>query len=358
MPGDDGMIVFRTDANETIGMGHYMRCFAIAHELVKRGQEVLFLIAPDADATAVREQGFSFWQLGKQGGELGWDATEAVAWLSAQPVDVLFIDTYRIHLTSMQALADAVPDTWYMDDLYAFDYPVPHIVNYNLDATTEAYHSLLSHPAKLFIGASYYPVRQEILEARVRSLRPAVQRVLIATGATDPFHMAQALLEELAPRFADVTLAVQLGKYYGDAYLAKLQTLAATHTNICLLDWTKRMGERYAACDVCITPGSSMMSEAMTVGVPCISFAFADNHLGQCVFMDQAGMASYAGDVRTGMAAVCQNVSMALASLLPLDERNFQRMRFAQLFDGKGAARVAEVLTKRYERNRFSESRP
>ncbi|MCI6231673.1 MAG: UDP-2,4-diacetamido-2,4,6-trideoxy-beta-L-altropyranose hydrolase [Selenomonas sp.] len=352
------MIVFRTDANETIGMGHYMRCFAIAHELVKRGQEVLFLIAPDADAMAVQEQGFPLWQLRQQGRELGWDAAEAAGWLSAQPVDVLFIDTYRINQPSMKTLAEVVPDSWYMDDLCAFDYPVSNIVNYNLDAAVEMYQSLLSHPSKLCIGASYYPVRQEILDARVRSLRPVVQRVLIATGATDPFHMAQALLEELAPRFADVTFAVQLGKYYDDAYLAKLQTLAETHTNSCLLDWTKRMGERYAACDVCITPGSSMMSESMTVGVPCISFAFADNHLGQCIFMDRADMASYAGDVRTGAIAVCKNVSAALASLLPLDERNFQRVRFAQLFDGKGAARVAEALTKTYVRSRFSESRP
>lgn len=341
------VIVFRTDANKAIGMGHYMRCFAIAHELVQRGFDVLFLIAPDADEAAVREQGFPLWQLKRQGGTIGWDADEAASWLSTQPVTVLFIDTYRIDFSSMKVLADAVLDTWYMDDLCAFDYPVAGIINYNLDASKAAYRLLLSKPVELFLGAAYYPVRHEILDARVRSLRSGVRRVLIATGATDPFRIAEVLLGELVQRFADVEFAVQLGKYYEDAYRAKLQVFAAEHANVRLLGWTRQMGTRYAACDVCITPGSSMMSEAMTVGVPCISFAFADNHLGQCIFMDQRKMAPYAGDARANLEAVCKRAGDVLASFRSLEERNFRRTRFAQLFDGKGASRVADALVRK-----------
>ena len=44
------MIFFRTDANEEIATGHVMRCMTVGEELIKRGQQVKFLVS-DMDST-------------------------------------------------------------------------------------------------------------------------------------------------------------------------------------------------------------------------------------------------------------------------------------------------------------------
>lgn len=47
---DDINDFFRTDANEEIATGHVMRCMTVGEELIKRGQQVKFLVS-DMDST-------------------------------------------------------------------------------------------------------------------------------------------------------------------------------------------------------------------------------------------------------------------------------------------------------------------
>ncbi|MBE6085499.1 MAG: UDP-2,4-diacetamido-2,4,6-trideoxy-beta-L-altropyranose hydrolase [Selenomonas ruminantium] len=350
------MVVIRADGNGKIGMGHYMRCFAIAYELRRRGEEVCFLLAPDADAGAVREQGYPLHQLEKIAEPLGWDAAEAAEWLKGQEQATVFIDTYRIDSEAMALLSDAAHNACYMDDLYAFDYPIANIINYNLEAGKESYQGLLTSKTELYIGPAYYPVREEILHAKVKHLRLKARRILITTGATDPLHIELALLKRIVQdkQLLALELIVQCGLYYEKDYLEELQEFSAQYDCIRLQGWTKDMGALYASCDICIAPGSSSMSEAMTVGIPCISFAFVDNHLNQCHIMDEKGLAPYAGDFRKESEKVCQRIEHFLLYFLDIENRNFARAQFAGVFDGKGAARIAKILAAPQRKVRHS----
>ncbi len=340
------MVVIRADGNEKIGMGHYMRCFAIAHELRRLGEDVCFLLAPDADVGPVKAQGYSLHQLQNADESLGWDAIEASEWLRRKGLVTVFIDTYRIDYGAMMLLADATHKSYYMDDLYAFDYPVANIINYNLEAEVKSYQGLLTGKHELYLGPAYYPVREEMLQAKVEYLRKDVRRILITTGGTDPFGIESAILKSFVQdsQLVNVEFVVLCGRYYTKDYLDELQRIAAKYRSVILHKWTKSMGVLYASCDICITPGSSSMSEAMTVGIPCISFAFVDNHLNQCQIMAEKEMAPYAGDFRRVPEKVCDNIKKYLMAYMDIDNRNYARLKFAKVFDGKGAARVAKIL--------------
>ena len=53
-------IGIRVDANEIVATGHVMRCLAIAEELRKIGQELLFISADDFQRPLIEQKGFEF----------------------------------------------------------------------------------------------------------------------------------------------------------------------------------------------------------------------------------------------------------------------------------------------------------
>jgi len=60
-------IAIRTDSSTQIGVGHGMRCVALAEELRVRGMEVCFIMRdlPGSIHALIRSQGFPVWMLGK-----------------------------------------------------------------------------------------------------------------------------------------------------------------------------------------------------------------------------------------------------------------------------------------------------
>lgn len=51
------MIAIRADANAEIGSGHISRCLAIATELKRLGQEVIFITADGYPAQIIKQAG-------------------------------------------------------------------------------------------------------------------------------------------------------------------------------------------------------------------------------------------------------------------------------------------------------------
>ena len=88
-------LIIRADGNGDIGMGHLMRCSAIADEFEKAGGKTCFLVSQDSDLSAVKSLGHSAYQL-KKIGNMGWDVDEAIDWIRSQHADRLLIDSYRV----------------------------------------------------------------------------------------------------------------------------------------------------------------------------------------------------------------------------------------------------------------------
>jgi spore coat polysaccharide biosynthesis predicted glycosyltransferase SpsG len=175
-----------------------MRCSAVAKAAAAAGEEVCFLVSPDSGTELLTKQGFAVHRM-KKGGALGWDPDEAVSAIAALRPSAVLADTYRVDDTALKKLADAA-ELVYLDDLYAFDYPVRTIINYNLEASVERYRPTAYPGRRLYLGASWFPVREQIAQAAEHGknagarLRPAVQTVLITTGATDQAGMMRQML--------------------------------------------------------------------------------------------------------------------------------------------------------------------
>lgn len=337
------MVAFRVDGNQKIGMGHLMRCISIAVEVKKTGKELCFLVTEDSDVERLREEGLPFVKI-KPSEHSICASEDVLEWLSDNKVDVIFLDSYRVTPEDFTKLRQYAY-LFYMDDLYAFNYDADAIVNYNLEATEERYGKKCT--ARLYLGPQYFPVRSEILEAPKHRSVEKIHNVLISNGSTDSQKITDGILSAMSPeKYPNIRFNCLLGKFFADEYCNSLKEKYAGCKNVHWILWGQDMGKIYSQMDLMIAPAATMIYEAFTVGVPCISYVFCDNQIEQGSYMEDNKMAPYAGDIRYSADKVQQNIFEIFIKMESKAIRDQYYECFSQLFNGKGASRIAKLLLK------------
>lgn len=337
------MIAFRVDGNKEIGMGHVMRCLAINEELKSEGKDTVFLISPDTDIKEIQLSKTRFEEISSVG--------EVTEWLEKNKAEILIVDSYLAEFTALNAWNSRVP-VLYIDDLNMFQYPVTGILNYNVEATKEKYQSIIKTEKSpiLLLGPKYFPARKEFIRKEKYKIRHDVRKVLLTTGSTDPKEIISFLLEKLeVERHREIEFLVIEGLFFNEAYKNKMQEISNQHCNVTILLWGQNMDAIYEQVDLVISPGSTTIFEAFTVGVPCISFSFAENQIPQCNILDAKRMCPYLGDFGDKINRTKSNIQSIFENSLKYHVRIDQYKLYKKEFDGRGAQRIAEQMEKLYE---------
>lgn len=343
------LVYIRTDGNETIATGHLMRCLSIARALRKRGGLPIFIVS-DADSilllqkmmtpdeTARKAYPVIHLQTDYRNPEPEIPVMQRI--LSSHNVSFLLVDSYFATSRYLSRMSQ-ICRTAYLDDLQAFDYPVDLVINYDLAVDASFYKSAKS----VLTGSAYAPLRSQF------SLRPyrvweRVKDVLLSTGGTDPFGIAGGLIRRLQsfPEFGDVFLHALTGPMH--AHRAELMRMAEEDSRIVLHENVSDMASLMAGCDLAVSAGGTTLYELCAVGVPCISYAMADNQLPCTKAFENAGLIPFAGDIRNNPDFLEQTAQKLLELSLdfPLRREISARMRMA--VDGAGADRIAEALSR------------
>jgi spore coat polysaccharide biosynthesis predicted glycosyltransferase SpsG len=188
----DARFVFRVDASPAIGVGHVMRCVAIAESVADLGFETVF-VGTTSEIGWVEDQIDSVSGVTRATSELDFTISEGR--------DVLIIDSYEIEPESMfindtrwlakAAIVDSsTPD--YIVDIYI--HPGPNF-GWNLPNAAA--------DAKVLIGTQYIPIRKSISELKRPQFVSGNQRVItIVAGGTDPTNF----IEEFVPLLESTTI--------------------------------------------------------------------------------------------------------------------------------------------------------
>lgn len=383
------MVVIRADANSKIGMGHVMRCLSVADALLKRGEEVLFVTADDTPVPLLTKKGVPYRVLHTDYADMEAELPgllcilqeltqraelpeEVLSRMSSQRKDIaILVDSYYVTEKYLAALKKRIT-TIYMDDIYAFSYPVDMLINYNIYGEEMGYEKDAAFAdTKLLLGTEYVPLREEFsagagyaqsrkeLSAETENVTPAEDRlhqtaeqgrtadggILITTGGSDSFNLAGQLLMEAMKYDALKEKEYHVVSGSLNPHIGELQALAQKHENIHIHCNVTNMAELMAESEVALSAGGSTLYELCAVGVPVIAFSFAENQERLVQTFVKRGIAQYGGNYRTDGNKMIQNTIAGLEKLCG-DEalKTEYRRKALQLVDGRGAERIAEAL--------------
>lgn len=370
------MVVIRADANSKIGMGHVMRCLSVADALLKRGEEVLFVTADDTPVPLLTKKGVPYRVLHTDYADMEAELPgllcilqeltqraelpeEVLSRMSSQRKDIaILVDSYYVTEKYLAELKKRIT-TIYMDDIYAFSYPVDMLINYNIYGEEMGYEKDAAFAdTKLLLGANYVPLREEFsagagyvqsrkeLSLGAANVTPAEEGgILITTGGSDSFNLAGQLLMEAMKYDALKEKEYHVVSGSLNPHIGELQALAQKHENIHIHCNVTNMAELMAESEVALSAGGSTLYELCAVGVPVIAFSFAENQERLVQTFVKRGIAQYGGNYRTDGNKMIQNTIAGLQKLCG-DEalKTEYRRKALQLVDGRGAERIAEAL--------------
>ena len=351
------MVVIRADANSKIGMGHVMRCLSVADALVKRGEEVLFVTADDTPVPLLTKKGIPYRVLHTDYADMEaelpelWEVLRELPQGAESPEEALpqrntfiLVDSYYVTEKYLAALKKRIT-TIYMDDIYAFSYPVDMLINYNIYGEEMGYEKDAAFAdTKILLGTEYVPLREEFSAAE-QQRTAADGGILITTGGSDSFNLAGQLLMEAMKYDALKEKEYHVVSGSLNPHIGELQALAQKHENIHIHCNVTNMAELMAESEVALSAGGSTLYELCAMGVPVIAFSFAENQERLVQTFVKRGIAQYGGNYRTDGNKMIQNTIAGLETLLEDENlRTEYRKKARTLVDGKGADRIAEAI--------------
>ncbi|MER7362085.1 PseG/SpsG family protein [Nonomuraea wenchangensis] len=314
---------FRCDAGAGSGVGHLVRCVALAEELRSRGARPVFL-------GAVRDSPWALAQLRERVLPLT-PAPESPAALAALAralrLDAVVLDSYdlppgtgeelRRHGLPVLAVVDGDPLGQHAD-LY---------LDQNLGA------ELRPFPAGPVLAGARYVLLRDSVRRRARAPRrpDRVPDVLCFFGGTDAAGVAPAWAEALRATGVPFTATV--------VSPAPFAAPSAAGAPITVIPPTDRLPELMAAADLVVTAAGSAIWELLYLGVPTALSWVADNQL--IGYDELVGRGVAAG---LGGAPGPEAVAVLARLLSDPAAREEHGRRGGGLVDGRGRERVADAL--------------
>lgn len=346
------VLIIRADGNETIGLGHIMRCLSVADAAKQKGARVLFVLADTKALPLVESRGYEASVLDSdyRNMESEYDnISEMVNDLGIDCNAVWLVDSYYMTEAYLKFLSK-YGKVAVMDDLFAMDYPVDFVINYNI------YGNMLrdletKYPDRaLLTGPEYAPVREQFLQMRQKIKRPfestdGKKHILISTGGADSLHLAEKISEELLKTISDesVILDIVCGamnpnkdaliKLEGDSNLK-----VRVHIDV------KDMAGLMAQCAIAVTAAGSTVYELSALAVPFVTYYFVENQKLIAEYSEKIMGVVNAGDFSIDNSPMSVIVDEVRRLLSDDEYRQHVSDSVYNVVDGNGAARIADKL--------------
>jgi len=262
-------LFIRTEASSQIGMGHFMRCFAIAEEARAQGIAVTFLLNEVGEAVNARLA-----QIGAQGmaiaGALGSMADFlALGALGLTREDWLLIDSYAASEDYI-ALQKKITRVAVIDDLNALaHFDCDLLINPAQAARPVDYERKTK--ARLLLGADYALIRREFLEAG----SAAGMGITVMFGGSDPTQLTARCAEAVHAALPETDIRLIAGP--ANQHTDDLVRLAQKSDRIQVFASPERVAEVLAGSRLVITAAGGSVGEVAAMGLPALVLVVYDN---------------------------------------------------------------------------------
>ncbi len=327
-------IVFRADGDSQIGLGHIMRCVAIA-EMIEKSDPLFFAIQePSQQVLQILHQASFQVLILPKTADYQVDVDNFVAELNGN--EIVILDGYCFKEKYQKLVKQRCWKLLAIDDLAAWHQYADIVINHGgnaqiTDYETEPYTNLL-------LGTQYALIRDPFLEAgRTNSLKKVTsfspQYIFINLGGADPENISYRLVEILLGQPSVRKLVVVLGaaNQHTDSFSQSTQQ----RVQVCQSLTSEQMVKVIQLCDLAIVSCSTISYEVATIGKPFIGILTADN---------QVSLRDFYVTNQLALRILEKNftdydVTSALLESTALVNTNLTSQQY--FFDGKSGERIA-----------------
>lgn len=327
--------IFRCDGSSEIGIGHVMRCRALAVAFRRLDWTTTFAMT-DSSAALFPEDNAVIVPPGSAG------AAAVRTLMRERGPACLIVDHYGLDEAFERQAAEPENVVVAIDDLADRPHHCHLLVDTNPARTAADYAARVPSVAQLLLGARFALLRSEFAD-----LRPATpsrlappERLVIALGGADPDNISRRALDgvpSLSASGLKVTLIVGQANPHRDELVARAGAVGAE-----IFVNPPNAVALMASADIAICGAGTTCLEFACLGVPTVALVLADNQRAVAAAIGDAGAAVVVDgdfDFRRTVAALQALVANAEARA---------RMSAAgqALVDGQGAARVAAEVVR------------
>ena len=384
-------VAIRVDANEIVATGHIMRCRTIAGSLRQMGCSVFFVSADNNIMPYIGDE-YPVYILGSNWRKMEQEIVLFLEFLKQEGIRRVLLDSYQATSLYMKILRDQGIGVMYIDDMKKDTFPVSAILNYSPGAVSLGYEAdYAKQNTMLLLGTKYIPLREQFWQRShliagiseeekeeqygtdgellmnidlVASENEAssqgvhrtygykikgLKNIFLTTGGADKRGLAEviitAILQDPELHFRDGNRQIHLlaGRFYRiservESYVE--DGYVVIHQNV------SNVAEIMGRCDAAITPAGTTLFELCAVGVPSVSYVFAENMEPDALFFSKSNLVRYAGDFRDDEETTIIHILDEMHRFAEMDsaERIEIGEKLKHLIDGQGADRIAEAL--------------
>ena len=351
-------VLIRADGSAQIGLGHIMRCIALAQGLLKEGCAPLFIskTLDGASSKILSQYQIQFVSISDSlSEEEDAEATLCIAY--EKKARLLVIDNYALGEKFRQRMKKAGLKSLVVDDIAeANTITADIILNQNMGAETylEKYRAIASDAGQYLLGANYAMFREDILQrgADARSSRAShlnelfIGRkpdLIVTFGGSDVAGLTSVVMKELlnlTDLFQNAFIIIGPGMK-NENQINDIQALALQSSQLVILK-NPSLADYMARADIAITAGGSTTHELAYFGIAMLIIQAADNQKLICREYKKRAMALVM-NWDTPQCALLRNKINKMLSNPDLIAQFSQSCMSA--IDGGGVSRIINALT-------------
>ena len=331
-------IFFRVDANNEIGMGHFMRCLTLAKEFQNDGHQVTFIsfdlhekarqLIPNKIELCEINNLHSFNFLPQK---------------IEHKNSLVIVDHYQIDVAWHQKAKERNLALLVIDDLANSDILADFILNQNINASAESYRKLVKFDKTHFlIGPSYALLRKEFSTSQKKMKKK--YDLLISMGGADGKNQTPRILKILDKINYKNKILILIG-----ATSQNLNEVERQVENL-QLNCEIKVNSTEVANDMrqsalCIGAGGTSCYERASLSIPTLVLGTADNQIPSTMEFEKRGIISYAGQWdKINDSTFLSKISSFLNDLTLHEQL---RINSKEIIDGKGARRSLEKIMEK-----------
>lgn len=342
-------IIIRADGGTNIGMGHVVRCIALA-DMLKNSFDIIFSIQqPTITTTNLILQSV------KHIIELPLTEDYRVDALNFSQLitstDIVVLDGYHFKTEYQKVVKDIGCKLVCIDDLHAWHQMADIIINQADDISSDQYSA--EPYTKFCLGLNFALLRTTFLQTDTGVCKKIsfIKKAFISMGAADVNNNSGKFIQALRSFNEIVEIHVMLSEF--NPHHESIQKTIQENNSLKIIAHYNITAEKLSSllkiCDICICPASTISLEACAIGVGLITGYTANNQLSILNGLVKNRTAINWGDFnKLNISDLHTHFKSIMASPALLNEliQNQQK-----IIDGKSPERILKIFNSLVSKN-------